>query len=62
MVLQVRQCLRGPALQIGVVAALGAAFEQADRVFVRANLIVGIFLGEVVRLVKPPVKPLGLPG
>src|SRR5947209_1244669 len=38
VVLQRRQSLSGPVLQVGIVAALGVALEQRNRILVRAHL------------------------
>ncbi len=37
MMLQCRQRLAGPVLQVGVFTALGVALEQPDRILVRGN-------------------------
>lgn len=50
MMLQRGQCLASPVFQLRIITALRVAFEQRNRILMRANLHRIVFRGEVFRL------------
>lgn len=50
MVLQRRQNFTGPVLELRILAALGIALEQRDRILVGTDLHRIIFTSEILRL------------
>src|SRR5665213_795318 len=60
MMLQRREGLAGPILQVGIVAALGIALEQRHRILVRADLVRIEVRTEVLAAFTPELVELAL--